>query len=528
MPDLVHHPLYELFFVLASVRARHGELSRSLDALDRADAPGLRGVDLYYRAASDVALLALRYDERSFTRERLAWVADLGHGLGVPLLDPTRMADADRQAFYRAYLPTYEQRVEDQESVGRAMITLGERLSGRAPSPPLAGPTPAQPRPPTGRGPLGKLAPGHASPQARQALPLAEQARIARQQATARASTRAPTVPALGAYAARRRVITSPTPEIDVRFLRGGQWTLARLRALSVKGAYLVTGAPPRTDDEVHVALGFRDHGALLRGTVYHVTSAADALTTGSTGFALRFPNDSSAGRRQLVDLLTAARAAGVTIKPPPARHAVRFPVCWPVQIGLGDASLHGEALDVSTGGLFVAAGDSARIAVGDEVSLAIPLEQDEAVTMRARVARALSSDTASARGVRGGFGLELTEVSELDRRQWIGFLDRVRRRTERRVVVGASPARIDELSAALAASGYAVTAGSDPSVLMHVAELDSRLPDAVVIEAGLAAQGPDHWLEQVFSARNVPCVTVRGDGRRTRCVVDRLLQVIG
>ncbi len=77
------------------------------------------------------------------------------------------------------------------------------------------------------------------------------------------------------------------------------------------------------------------------------------------------------------------------------------------------------------------------------------------------------------------------------------------------------------------AAGGYAVTAGSDPSVLMQVAELDARLPDAVVIEAGLAAQGPDHWLEQVFSARNVPCVTVRGDGRRTRCVVDRLLQVV-
>ncbi len=519
MEALVHQPLYELFFVLASLRPRQEEYARTLAALDGPGAPLLRGVDLYYRGASDVALLALRYDERAFDRARLSWVAELGHGLGVPLLDPSRMADGDRQAFYRAYLPTYDVRLEDRGTVGEAIAALADRLAGR---------TPAGPRPPgPARGPLGKLAPGHASPSARQALPLAEQARIARQMAIARASTRAPTVPAMASYTARRRVATAPTPEIDVRFLRGGQWTLARLRALSVKGAYLVTGAPPRQDDEVHVAIGFRDHGALLRGTVYHVTSAADALTTGSSGFALRFPGDNSAGKRQLVELLTAARAAGVTIKPPPARHAVRFPVCWPVQVGLGDASVHGEALDVSSGGLFVAANPSSRIEIGDEVSLAIPLEQDEAVTMRARVARVLSAETASARGVRGGFGLELTEVGELDRRHWDGFLDRVRRRTERRIVVGASPARIDELSAALAAGGYAVTAGSDPSVLMQVAELDARLPDAVVIEAGLAAQGPDHWLEQVFSARNVPCVTVRGDGRRTRCVVDRLLQVV-
>jgi PilZ domain len=285
-----------------------------------------------------------------------------------------------------------------------------------------------------------------------------------------------------------------------------------------------VTGAPPRLGDSVHVALGFRDLGALLRGTVYHVTTAADAMATGSSGFAVRFPVYPSAGRQQLIELLTAARHAGVTIKPPPTRHAVRFPVCWPVQVAIGDDSFHADALDVSERGMFLAIQGS--IHVGAEIDISVPMEEGESVTARARVARLLPAREASPRGLRGGTGLELTSMSEPDRALWTGFLDRVRRRTERRVVVGASPGRIDEIASALTAAGYSVTTGSDAGVLVRLADLEPRPPDAVVIEAGLAAQGPDHWLEQVFSARQVPCVTVHGDGRRTRCVVDRLLQV--
>ena len=129
-------------------------------------------------------------------------------------------------------------------------------------------------------------------------------------------------------------------------------------------------------------------------------------------------------------------------------------------------------------------------------------------------------------RGLAAGYGLVIVDMAELDRRQWIGFLDRVRRRTEKRVLVGASATRLEELTSGLTAAGYTVTAGSDPGVLVRLADLEPRPPDAAVIDVSMSSLGPGNWLEHVFTARQVPCVTVRGDGKRTRCVVDRLLQV--
>ena len=557
MEALVHQPIYELFFVLEPLTVRARDLIAALRPLAEPSAPEVRGVDVYYRAASDVALLAIRYDERTLTRERLSWIIDLAGGSGIPLLDPARMAEPDRRAFYRDYLPSYDVHVEDAPGVFEGLVTLAERAGlselldlPRFPAPPptitdeqvLSPPTPPQ----SARGALGKLSPRHTTLDTRVQLPLAEQARVARQRAlakppAARDSSPEPlsetdaeprTEPARpGAYEKVRAEGSGPAPHapppvhIDVRFLRGGQWTPARLRALSVKGAYLVTGAPPRLGDSVHVALGFGNQGALIRGTVYHVTSAADAMSTGSAGFAVRFPSYASPGRTQLVELLTHARAAGVTIKPPPPRAAVRFPVCWPVQVSTPQGGFSCDALDVSRAGLFVA---TTRILhAGDEVTFGVPLDDGDApMTGRARVVRRLSEAEATPRGLQAGYGLSIVDMAEPDRRQWAGFLDRVRRRTEKRVLVGASPTRLEELTAGLTAAGYTVTAGSDPGVLVRLADLEPRPPDAAVIDVSLSALGPGNWLEHVFTARQVPCVTVRGDGKRTRCVVDRLLQV--
>jgi hypothetical protein len=568
MEAIVHQPIYELFFVLEPLTVRARDLMIALRPLAEPTAPEVRGVDVYYRAASDVALLAIRYDERTLTRERLSWIVDLASGSGIPLLDPARMAEPDRRTFYRTYLASYEIHVEEAPGVFEALVTLAERtgLSGlvdvpRFPSPtdlvvepdsstppsPSSESSPSPPSPPlsSARGPLGKLSPRHQTLEIRGALPLHEQARMARSRAlgttgAGRDSNADPvsetdaeprTEPVRpGAYEALRAAEPSPVMRaaqvhIDVRFLRGGQWTPARLRALSVKGAYLVTGAPPRLGDSVHVALGFQNHGALIRGTVYHVTSAADAMSTGSAGFAVRFPSYASPGRTQLVELLTHARAAGVTIKPPPPRAAVRFPVCWPVQLSTAQGGFQADAMDVSNNGLFVATGRSLH--AGDELTFGVPLDDgDSPMTGIARVVRRLSEAEAGPRGLLAGYGLAILDMAEPDRRQWAGFLDRVRRRTEKRVLVGASPTRLEELTAGLTAAGYTVTAGSDPGVLVRLADLEPRPPDAAVIDISLSTMGPGNWLEHVFTARQVPCVTVRGDGRRTRCVVDRLLQV--
>src|SRR5262249_28272731 len=55
-------------------------------------------------------------------------------------------------------------------------------------------------------------------------------------------------------------------PSLDVRFLRGSDWVPVRARALSAKGAYLVTSAPARLGDTVHVSVSCAKRTALVRG----------------------------------------------------------------------------------------------------------------------------------------------------------------------------------------------------------------------------------------------------------------------
>ena len=90
-------------------------------------------------------------------------------------------------------------------------------------------------------------------------------------------------------------------------------------------------------------------------------------------------------------------------------------------------------------------------------------------------------------------------------------------------------PARLSELQAGLASAGYAVTGGTDAGALVQLASAESRPVDAAMIDGGWLTPGtPAQWVESLFSARNVPCVTIHGaDGRRARATVDKLLSVV-
>jgi hypothetical protein len=220
-----------------------------------------------------------------------------------------------------------------------------------------------------------------------------------------------------------------PEHTVKVRFLRGGAWSHARLRSLSARGAYLVTGAPPRLHDDVHVALDLGDLSAVVRGNVYHVTTARDAMETGSSGFAVRFPVEPGPMRDRLVELLHRARAEGVVIKPPPSRTSVRFPVRWPVELRGADGT-YGDALDVSLGGLFISPLAPLREGM---VTAVVPLDVgDPPIELTARVARTISTFDATTRGLTAGYGLEIVDMSEGDRVRWSRFLARVERRSAR------------------------------------------------------------------------------------------------
>jgi hypothetical protein len=117
--------------------------------------------------------------------------------------------------------------------------------------------------------------------------------------------------------------------------------------------------------------------------------------------------------------------------------------------------------------------------------------------------------------------------MPQLDRERWSAFLARVERRAARRVLIAAFPPRLAELRGGLVAAGYAVLGDPEPSVIAQHASAPAHPVDAALIDAGwLAAAGSAAWVEEVFSSRQVPCVTMHGDARRARIAIDRLLHV--
>jgi hypothetical protein len=618
-------PIYEVFLVLHPVSSRLGELAHALEPLIAGEAP-FTDLDVYHRAGSDTALIALHFDERRMSSPDVRRLEDSARGSGVTLVDPARMSADERRAFFDVRLPQFELIARGLSRARDTMIVLADRMGipqaratppdgmprlGPPPPPrPRAGsPRPSQPRmvvtvpplPDLPRRARGTASPTNTSgphpalppprpptlppppaeiPSARGKQPrgvavgervsqsLVEQAKQARRAAetllrqpyvpqsamtptdisgpdtspveasqtdavptlglhgleTARLQPRPPSDP--GSPEAFAVIEDILPPHLDVRFLRGSEWVPVRARALSARGAYIVTGAPARLGDTVHISVGCAGRTALVRGTVYHVTTADDAVATGASGFAVRFPEYACPARTHLVQVLLAARNAGVTLRPPPNRTAVRFPVRWPVQVHTNDSAFRAEALDISSGGLFLST--SRPLDVGVELRFSLPLDlADVPLEGTGRVSRVLGSDEAELRGMHAGVGVRITDMTSTNRSAWDAFLARVRRRTEKRVLIGAAPGRVEELAASLLAAGYTVTSGSDLGLLMRVAELDPCPPDIAIIDADFdQAAAPSGWIEQVFASRQVQCVTIRGDVRRARSMVDRLLHV--
>ena len=277
-------------------------------------------------------------------------------------------------------------------------------------------------------------------------------------------------------------------------------------------------------EDEIERAAGVRRRRAHSFAGSHRAAHLAHQLLAGNAGVAFDLDE---ASRRQLTQLLTAARAANVTIKPPPPRATRRFPVEWPVALGTLRGAIKSEALDVSVSGMFVR--PNLPLELDSTLNFSVILDDGGApIAGRAKVLRQITNDDAARCGLAPGFGIGIVDMSEADRMRWLAFIARIERRAEKRVLIGASPSRLGELQAALAGCGYAVTGGTDPGALVQLANAGPRPADAALIDAGWLQNGASaSWVENLFSARNVPCVTLHGDARRARMAVDRLLEVV-
>ena len=280
-----------------------------------------------------------------------------------------------------------------------------------------------------------------------------------------------------------------------------------RARALSARGAYIVTSAPARLGDTVHVSVSCAGRTALVRGTVYHVTTADDAVSTGASGFAVRFPEYACPARTHLVQVLLAARGRrDLAAAAQPDLGAVSGALAGAARRRAGAVPRRGAG---HLGRRHVHRHPAGAREFGTEIRFAMPLNLAE-VPIGAGPGRP-HPGARRRRAARHapGFGARILAMNAANRIRWDAFVGRVRRRTEKRILVGASPGRVEELAAGLFAAGYTVTSGSDLGLLMRVAELDPCPPDIAVIDADFdRTAAPSGWNEQVFASRQVQCVT--------------------
>jgi hypothetical protein len=560
--------LVDAYLLIEQPRQRLGHWTQALAALDSPVAPPLAAVTALYDPTSDQALLALRYDELALGDQRLQFVVEVALLAEVGMIQPSELSEVERRRFLTERLARCSLSISTERSVVGALTELVRRIKeqrtakaarsvhprGDTADPVLLvaakgtrddlQPTRIEASPPVKPPPIPNKAlnpPTHRNVIARgNRLPTVEMdpstsQRLATETRVMDVEDHLPPAPPTKPMRAQSPQKAGgsgpyqPTPTSQViyaRYLRSGRWVPVRVGALSLKGAALLAGALPRIDDQVDVALAYEGHRALVRGAVGKVSSIGEARQSGATTFSVNFDLD-DASRKQLTQLLTAARAANVTIKPPPPRSTRRFPVEWPVALGTMRGAIKAEALDVSVGGMFVR--PNVPLDIDSTLNFSVILDDGGApIAGRGRVLRQITAEEAARCGLAPGFGIGIAEMAEADRMRWLGFLARIERRADKRVLIGASPARLGELQAALAGCGYAVTGGTDPGALVQLANNGTRPADAALIDAGWLQNGASaSWVENLFSARNVPCVTLHGDARRARLAVDRLLEVV-
>jgi hypothetical protein len=536
-------PLVDAFLLVDQPRQRLGHWSRALGKLDSRDAPPLATISAYYDPTTDQALLGLRYDELALGPERLSYVVEVALLAETGMIQPGELSEGERKRFLLERLSRCTVQIDDQRNVVGALTELVRQLKeqkgtvvGTMPKRPPA--NPMTPRTATAER-LAVQAKGTRDDlkKSLEPPPLPRMERADRRDEIVQETGATPDVHTADTQPKRIGTLAraaSPATEVEptsamaqgmicARYLRGGKWVSLRVGALSLKGAALMSGALPRINDQVDVALSFGAHRALVRGAVGKVSTEIESQVSGAATFSVAFDLD-DASRRQLTTLLTAARNAQITIKPPPPRATRRYPVEWPVALNTQrSGSVRAEALDISLEGMFVR--PQTALAIDTVITWSSMLDDHgPPISGRAKVVRQVNELDAAQLGLATGFGLQIIEMAEADQERWKKFIARIERRSDKRVLIGASPARLAELSASLAGVGYAVMGGTDPGALVQLAR-QARPFDAVLIDAGWLPPGASaSWIESLFSARNVPCLTLHGDSRRARVAIDKLL----
>lgn len=309
---------------------------------------------------------------------------------------------------------------------------------------------------------------------------------------------------------------------VTAQVMRNGRWRAVRLRQLTMTQATLAAGNALRAGDRVHLGVSVGDHTALLRGIVVNGATAQELATSGTATATVQLEL-SEGSAADLHGLLAFAATHGVSFQKPPARAATRLAVSWPIRLGTNEGPVDGEALDISEGGFFVQT--QGRLQLRSLVQFQMQLDDGGAIIRgQGRVVRRIDAG-GEARGVHAGFGIVVQGISADGKDRWQRFVERVRKRSQRRVVIGASGDIAKALAERLAATGYCVVAGANQRTIAALTESDMPSPDAVILDASLGSIEA-RALDTLFRVRNVPRLATRGDVAQTQRALDQLMQV--
>ncbi|GAB4542056.1 MAG: hypothetical protein Tsb0020_54660 [Haliangiales bacterium] len=99
---------YDIYLVLHQVRDRADQYREMVSCLARLDRAFLPRAELFYRAATDTALLVLNFSPHALSYLGEDSIHLLAHRTKLPMLVPSRLSPQQRRRFFRQHLSTYE------------------------------------------------------------------------------------------------------------------------------------------------------------------------------------------------------------------------------------------------------------------------------------------------------------------------------------------------------------------------------------------------------------------------------------
>ncbi len=287
---------------------------------------------------------------------------------------------------------------------------------------------------------------------------------------------------------------------VQVRFRRGDRWQTARARGLTRDGVYLSTAIPPAPGATVAIHIAVGASKLIANASVLHVTPPEVGGALGARGFGVRFHLRTPEQVTEMENLLLAARGTDlVSPAAPPRRRESRYPVHLPLLLWTAKTSAEVSVLDVSRHGLFV---NLPEPPANDQFGISLPVDgEKEPVQAGVRVARQIDERVAKARGISPGVGLEILSFAPESEPVFQRFVERISRRVDRSILIGAMPNRLVPLCEALTSCGYDAAGATDPRGLLERATGGVRAPDLVVLDGSLPGakdqRGPWHALQR-------------------------------